>query len=510
MFKPLTARKANNLRLATVESEWEWLLFQTPDRQAAAVPVLRRTGGLLLCLPDGAISAKEEANNQLGDLIAELGPVKRTYVCCQGHGGEPTLAVVFIDVQESNYGVLRYATRKRVAWEEGTIQFVEGEEVARPDGPQIIAAAQAWVEGEDGPTPEEYLSAVEGAPPSVPMQMPPGMDMVLAQLSSLADAVSALQSNVKGLQEERHSSPLAVGARAKAASSVKPHADPLQQLAQLAGPPPRTRSVAVTAAKDVADLDGEELTEEEVALLEEGQSALSTDQMLRLALVKALGKGSKSRKKVGLALGDSSDEEEDDPLRKLSGARGTLLQEKLRQGMDATPMAYVNSIESMAAACLGQTQPTQDTMERFVREEMPIGSSRDLGYMVWAIVKALSLMRSKSYDKAQLVLMLTLAAVEQYRLDQNWQSAWRLTHLGLPPFQEWKVREQSVQQLRLDHAHSRLIHATWAAAITARLKDEGVLMKRRGAPKAFPRADKGGDKGKGRGRKAEQEEQQQM
>ena len=106
--------------------------------------------------------------------------------------------------------------------------------------------------------------------------------------------------------------------------------------------------------------------------------------------------------------------------------------------------------------------------------------------------------------------MLTLAAVEQYRLDQNWQSAWRLTHLGLPPFQEWKVREQSVQQLRLDHAHSRLIHATWAAAITARLKDEEVLMKRRGAPKAFPRADKGGDKGKGRGRKAEQEEQQQM
>jgi len=461
-------------------------------------------------LPDGAISAEEEANNQLGDLIAELGPVKRTYVCCQGHGGKPTLAVVFIDVQESNYGVLHYATRKRVAWEEGTIQFVEGEEVARPDGPQIIAAAQAWVEGEDGPTPEEYLSAVEGAPPSVPMQMPPGMDMVLAQLSSLADAVSALQSNVKGLQEERHSSPLAVGARAKAASSVKPHADPLQQLAQLAGPPPRTRSVAVTAAKDVADLDGEELTEEEVALLEEGQSALSTDQMLRLALVKALGKGSKSRKKVGLALGDSSDEEEDDPLRKLSGARGTLLQEKLRQGMDATPMAYVNSIESMAAACLGQTQPTQDTMERFVREEMPIGSSRDLGYMVWAIVKALNLMRSKSYDKAQLVLMLTLAAVEQYRLDQNWQSAWRLTHLGLPPFQEWKVREQSVQQLRLDHAHSRLIHATWAAAITARLKDEEVLMKRRGAPKAFPRADKGGDKGKGRGRKAEQEEQQQM
>lgn len=51
-------RKASNLRLATVESEWEWLLFQ----------------------PDGAISAEEGANNHLGDLITELGLVKRNYM----------------------------------------------------------------------------------------------------------------------------------------------------------------------------------------------------------------------------------------------------------------------------------------------------------------------------------------------------------------------------------------------------------------------------------------------
>lgn len=114
-----------------------------------------------------------------------------------------------------------------------------------------------------------------------------------------------------------------------------------------------------------------------------------------------------------------------------------------------------------------------------------------------------------NHDKAQLVLMLTLAAVEQYHLDQNWQSAWRLTHLGLPPFPEWKVRETSVHQLRVDHAHSRLIHATWAAAVTARLKDEEALIKRRGAPKAAPPRSEKGDKGRGRGgRKSDQEEQQ--
>lgn len=503
MFKQLTSKKAKTLRLVTVESEWEWLVLHTPDRKAAAIPVLRRVGGLLVCLPDGAITAEEEDAGHLPDVIPELGPVKRTVVGQEGLS-EPTVAVVFIDIQEANYGALRYCTRKRVVWEEGTVQFTDGEGIAKPDGPQLVGAAQAWVEGEDGPAVDEYLSAVEALPSTPTPPVPPGMDLVLAQLTSLAEAVGTLQSNMKVLQQERETPSVAAGADPLAAPSNHP-VDPLQQLARLAGPPPRTRA-APTVPQNTAGLDGEELSEQEVALLEEGHSAMSTDQMLRLALVKALGKGSKAKKKVGLALGDSSDEEEEDPLRKLSGARGTLLQEKLRQGMDAAPMSYVASIESMAAACLGQAQATQDTMERFVREELPIGSSRDLGYMVWAVVKALNLMRSKQHDKAQLVLMLTLAAVEQYRLDQNWQSAWRLTHLGLPPFQEWKVREHSVQQLRLDHAHSRLIHATWAAAITARLKDEEVLIKRRGAPKAFPKAEKG-DKGKGRGRKPEQEEQ---
>lgn len=266
-------------------------------------------------------------------------------------------------MQEADFGVLHYASRKKVVWEEDTLQFLDGEDVAKPDGPQVLAAAQAWVEGEDGPSQEEYLSAVEGAPALTrPQELPAGMDVVLTQLSSLAEAVSALQSNVKVLQGDRQPAPTA--AEAHTAPSAVQLEDPMRQLARLAGPPPRTRATAAASSKDLIDLEGEELTEEELAsLAEEGAQAMSTDQMLRLALVKALGKGSKPRKKVGLALGNSSDEEEEDPLRRLSGARGTLLQEKLRQGMDSSPMAYVNSIESMAASCLGQAQPTQDTME---------------------------------------------------------------------------------------------------------------------------------------------------
>ena len=41
-----------------------------------------------------------------------------------------------------------------------------------------------------------------------------------------------------------------------------------------------------------------------------------------------------------------------------------------------------------------------------------------------------------------------------------------------------------MSQLRIDHAHSRLEHPAWAAAVIAQLKDEEVLVKRRHRPDA--------------------------
>ena len=48
-------------------------------------------------------------------------------------------------------------------------------------------------------------------------------------------------------------------------------------------------------------------------------------------------------------------------------------------------------------------------------------------------------------------------------------------------FTEWRTRDAHLSQLRA-HAHARLVHSTWAAAVIARLKDEEVLMKRRNKP----------------------------
>lgn len=83
--------------------------------------------------------------------------------------------------------------------------------------------------------------------------------------------------------------------------------------------------------------------------------------------------------------GESSDSKEDDPLRKLSGAKGTMLLERLRASMDTSPSDYVTAIEHMTANSLGMTQATSDTLERFAREELPVGNDRNMGYMVWIL-----------------------------------------------------------------------------------------------------------------------------
>ena len=230
------------------------------------------------------------------------------------------------------------------------------------------------------------------------------------------------------------------------------------------------------------------------------------DQLLKTALVGLLGnKKAKARgRATGLPLNlgaEDSEEDENDPLRRLSGAKGTMLLERLRQAMEMDPQAYVTAIESLASQTLGESSPGPTTMERYIKEQLPIGSEKTLGYMIWGVGRALTMLRAGETSKAHLILMLLVSATEQYKLDGTWASAWRLTHQTAPPFPEWRTKgDQQLAQLRQDHAHSRLAHATWIAAVAAKLKDEEILTKRRvvgGEPGRPDRPPRGCGRGRG-------------
>ncbi|CAL1153005.1 unnamed protein product [Cladocopium goreaui] len=344
--------KLKTLRSAVDTAEWDWLVGQLSDRCFAAIPVFKRSKGVLVAIPQAAISSDDLEAGYVGEDLPDL-----------------------------------------------------------------------------------------------------GMDAILAQLENLATAVNGLQGDVNALKQDR----------------------------------PR-------GSGEVAEPEGEEVPG--------GEATEDLDTLLKLALIKMVHRDSNKKTKkrhLGLHVESSDSEEAEDPLRRLSGAKGTILQERLRSSMTASPQEYVQAIELMASSPLGKGTPDNNTMEKYVREELPIGTDRNLGYMAWLLVKAAGPLKAGKPQHAHLLILLGLASLEQFKLDSNWSAAWRVTNLNLPPFMEWQVRSGTVTQLRNDFAHSRLLHPTWAAAISARMRDEEVLVKRRGPSKTPNDLDRKDQKGKGKG-----------
>ena len=191
---------------------------------------------------------------------------------------------------------------------------------------------------------------------------------------------------------------MAPGALAKAQAVVGP-------------PPPARRPGLALAPKD----DGQASVASAAGVGAEGAD-MSTDQLLKMALVKALGSGGKAKKKSkgpGLPLSQSGSESEtevtsEDPLRKLSGAKGSLLLERLKLAMEQNPSAYITAVETLAADTLGESSASVMTVEKYVKDEMPLGHEKSLGYATWGIARALTMLRSGQNEKARLILLLLL------------------------------------------------------------------------------------------------------
>jgi hypothetical protein len=77
---------------------------------------------------------------------------------------------------------------------------------------------------------------------------------------------------------------------------------------------------------------------------------------------------------------------------------------------------------------------------------------------------------------------------EQLCLDNNWKTAWELTDLPDPPFQEWQT--QDVPAIAATRPKSLLAEQRWVAAITAKAKDDKVLYDRRTSAKGGGKQDR--------------------
>ena len=497
-LRVLGVRRANSLRLAETGDPPEWLLLRLRTRNVAAIPVLRRDGGLLLAVAGNALTEEEIQNGRVEGVIEQLGLVGRIECRAQVVGAEQEAEAVEVpmllfDWPAAFYKHLRVRTGDdNPNWPADMVWPCHGEEANLVvDTAYLAEQAFNWVEAGELHCSDAYLTGLDGgALPWQPEPSTPSEDLLrqlLDQMQETAAAVTQLKGDVEAVKQSR-------GGQEAVAPSPSPQ-NALAQARQLVGPAPTTKAGS-SAANPVPMPD---FVDDEDA---EGGVDMDTptDQLMKMALVSLLSKASskKKTKGTGLPLTQSgSDSEGEDALRKLSGARGTMLLERLKMAMEENPAAYSTAIETLAAQVLGESSPNASTMEKYVKDEMPLGHEKSLGYMVWCMTRALGCLRSGQTEKGRLVLLLGLAAVEQYRLDGRWEAAWKMTHLSQPPFADWKNRDPHLSQLRADNAHSRLVHPTWAAATIARMKDEEVLVKRR--TRAEDRPNDRPPKGKGRG-----------
>ena len=373
-WRVLGVRKATSLVVAE-QGPPEWLLARLGEREAAALPVLRRSGGLLLAISAGAITPEQIAAGNIAGITGDLGPT--TTVMIEGFledadADSIDVEMVLVDWPAPLYKHLRAGG---VNWPANTVWPHNGDEIVKAvNTDQLATLAREWVQQDEVAISEAYATAVEAPAEAAPNPTEGLLNQLLEQMQATAASVANLRADVDVMKQ------------APPPPNTGP-VDALAQAQQLVGPAPRTRAavqdVALAAPRGSGALDGEGL--EEVA--EVGAAGdISTDTLLKTALVKLLEGQTKKKKTkapglpLAQALSDSDDEEDSaDPLRKLSGARGTMLAERLRLSMESCPQDYIAAIEALAAQMVGDHVPGPATMEKYVKEQLPMGSERGLG-----------------------------------------------------------------------------------------------------------------------------------
>ena len=245
-----------------------------------------------------------------------------------------------------------------------------------------------------------------------------------------------------------------------------------------------TRPVSRAAASAAAGADDPDPLE---AALIDLTATGSTDDLMRVALVKLLAGASdkKSKKKKNFGVPDHDSDSDQD----WKGGNGSMSLERLKESMRRNPGVYADLLERRAAKVIEADIVATDgaIAVRYAAEALPIGRARTMGYFAWAISHIHKAVVAEESDRARLLCMSILSALEQQLLDESWETAWRIVDLAQPPFASWGARTD-IAQLRRDVAHSRLVEPRWAAMVAAAIKDEETLVRRRG---------KGAGRGKG-------------
>jgi hypothetical protein len=467
------------------------------------VIALARLYGFLVVLPAGCLEDEEgEDQNGFAELISYRGVHGNIEFQTTKKLGKEEVTIA--DFEESIVPFL-FTTAAWAAWEKPVKDFrskVGG--TFAPAKRALMPVVSRWISAHCLPD-SEYITAEEAKPEEkvkgvvLPVKKGGKEDgAILQQLQAIATQFGRFESQLQNMdgrlehiEEVRSTASHFTGKKTPSGGKLTP---PFMAELQKAAPRgPRKGEMGMRGsgpgrAKPREIPQGHYYAESE----EEGQQVEETggpgdlDQMMKLAVMELLkGKQKKKTKHVpgipSYEAGSSSDEGGGGGV---TGAKGSAAHENLRLSMRKNPKAFSDRIQQRMAAKLQKEDLEKGDVLLFAEKHIGVGKQKTLGYCLQLLCHITEAFNQGKQDEGMFLLYASIMMMEQYTLDENWKTAWKMIDLPSPPFDRWQIMD--LGQWRRDTAYSSLAEAGWIAAVANRIKDEDVILKRRG---------KGGQKG---------------
>ena len=477
-----------------------------------AIPVLLRESGILLAIPADYVLPHTLTDAAIvSDEDALFGPSKEFTAPLleedeQGNEFATGLEARFLVVDLSNEALESLREYDPVIDPSAVIQpFYTDRPGAIVDVSSSMQSITTWLESVGGRS--NFLSAREE--PEEPTVKPPATKKAGAkklttatlaqQVAGLATQMQALAAQQELLLQMQENQQKAIGMTADppgpkvglpvttrlpsvSAGVVRPgNPSVVPKVAQLLGPPPRTRATEITRAPELIQDTGELLEDMQPT---EGHSVSKAIMMQSAALTSLV---------AHLTSGD--------PLSELTAStssgsslstRGVARREKLQQELASGSSNFFLQVQQQLFKKMFPARPLPRTESELIGSGISLtgylerfGGYRnkpDAAMTMWMLGHAMDAAAQGDNHLVREYLALTTACVEQASMDGNWSLAWVMSLLEEPPIQV--MADRSVSLSSLGRPFSPLVPPTWTAITLSYIKEMDILATRKNDAKA--------------------------
>jgi len=458
-----------------------------------AIPLISRKGGMLFMIPDEYLDPDAVLNAMVVEEDDILGPSKDfvSELCEEDDDGRiiplgRSCRVLVIDLSDESLSAM--AEYDPVTHEfESCASFDAERPASVPAVTDVLPDVKKWIEGVTETRLHFYSAREERDPPAkaAAKKGPPKKitnHTIMEHLAALSSQLQALQTQQEEMKKDRATASSAIPAAAPftpmPATSKMPSLSagipapqtPLAGVSRLLGPPPKVKPPAVLGVAPEA-----ENAEQEGQEADQGQDpivrAISQQSIAITSLVAHLAGGDALTELSSTGVGGSL------------SSKGVARREKMQQDLASRQSTYFLQIQQQLFRRLHPSLPVPRseqelvgygaTMTSYMEKQGGYRQCKDHALGMWIAAHAMDSAMMGDMHGCKEFLALLITCMEQASYDGNWNVAFLLSLLEMPPATVFSERVHNVPGLQ--RPFSPLVPQQWAACALAYMKEVDVL-----------------------------------